>query len=49
MSARFMHYKDTSPKETIVKLKNILKELNLDVEEKFCKQSSIGTVIYQIE
>lgn len=43
MSARLMHYKDTSPKETIVKLKNILKELNLDVEEKFCKQSSIGT------
>ena len=36
-------YKEISPEETVKKLKNRLKELGIEVEEKWSEESSVGT------
>lgn len=36
-------YKEVEPKETVKKLKNILNEIGINVEEKWSKKSSVGT------
>lgn len=36
-------YKEVEPKETVKRLKNLLNEIGIDVEEKWCKKSSVGT------
>ncbi len=36
-------YKEVEPKETVKRLKNILNEIGINVEEKWSKKSSVGT------
>ena len=45
---RQRRYKDAEPAETVKKLKNLLKELGIDVEEKWSKESSVGTFSLRI-
>ena len=36
-------YKEVTPEETVKKLKEILQKIGIDVEEKWSKESSVGT------
>ena len=45
---RQRRYKDAEPAETVKKLKKLLKELGIDVEEKWSKESSVGTFSLRI-
>lgn len=44
-----MHYKQCSPEETVEKLQNILKELEVDVEETWQERSAIGTYALRLD
>lgn len=41
-------YKEVSPEETVKKLKGLLKEVGIEVEEKWSKESSVGTYSLRI-
>ena len=41
-------YKEVSPEETVKKLKDLLKKLGIEVEEKWSKESSVGTYSLRI-
>lgn len=41
-------YKEVSPEETVKKLKELLKKLGIEVEEKWSKESSVGTYSLRI-
>lgn len=38
-----IHYKEVSPHETVAKLKGILSDLGLEMDEKWCDESFLGT------
>ena len=38
-----MRYKETSPENTVKRIKEILKKNNIEVEENWTKKSSVGT------
>ena len=41
-------YKEVSPKETVEKLKELLKKLGIEVEERWIDESSVGTYSLRI-
>lgn len=41
-------YKEVSPEETVKRLKELLKELGIEIEEKWSKESSVGTYSLRI-